>query len=303
MPFGPQIGSLEHGAHIIVGTPGRIGEHLRKGNLKLGNINTLVLDEADRMLDMGFQDILQEIISYVPDNRQTQLFSATYPDNIRALSASIQTNPLEVRVEAIHADTKIEQLFFEIDKHQREEALFTLLGHYRPRSSVVFCNTKQMCQDVATYLQQQGYHARAIHGDLTQKERDQVLLQFANGSSSVLVATDVAARGLDIKSLDAVINFELSRDPEVHVHRIGRTGRAENSGLALSLCPPSESYKMGLIEDYLEQQITIAPALPHAHNQEPLSPEMVTLAIDGGKKNKVRPGDILGALTGDAGIP
>lgn len=302
MPFGPQIGSLEHGAHIVVGTPGRLLEHLDKGRLKLDDITTLVLDEADRMLDMGFRDDIRHIASQMPANRQTLLFSATYPDEIQALSADFQNQPVSVSVESVHSEQNISQLFYQIEKHERVKTLMALLSHHQPKSTVIFCNTKRQTQDVADELQANGFSALAIHGDMEQRERDQVLVRFANQSSSILVATDVAARGLDIKDLEAVINFELSRDPEVHVHRIGRTGRAGSEGVALSLYTQSETYKLEEIEDYINKPLSWGNPDDLVDNGEPERPPMVTLQIDGGKKNKVRPGDILGALTGEHGI-
>ncbi|CAM3606937.1 ATP-dependent RNA helicase DbpA [Parendozoicomonas haliclonae] len=302
MSFGPQIASLEHGAHIIVGTPGRILEHMRKGRLPLVDISTLVLDEADRMLDMGFRDAIEEIAAATPKNRQTLLFSATYPQGIQAISKSFQNNPVEVSVESHHDDSVIEQRFYPTTKEGRLDALVKLMRHYQPESTVVFCNTKVGCEDVAERLRREGFHAAALHGDLEQRDRDKVLVQFANRSSSVLVATDVAARGLDIKDLQAVINYEVTRDSEVHVHRIGRTGRAGKKGLALSLYTESEQYKVDDIEIYQRKPVEYGSLAKLNAAAVVLEPAMVTLNIDGGKKNKVRPGDILGALTGDAGI-
>ena len=301
--FGPQLGSLEHGAHIVVGTPGRIQEHLRKGSLKLKRLKMLVLDEADRMLDMGFYDRMLEIIRETPRQRQTLLFSATYPDTIGKMSESIQRNPVSISVEAIHREGNIEQCFYQVKASERNEVLLNMLATHRPESTVVFCNTKRQCSELAGYLRDSNVSALALHGDLEQRERDQVLVRFANNSCSVLVATDVAARGLDIKDLQAVINFELSRDPEIYVHRIGRTGRAGKQGLALSLYTEREQYKVTAIEEYQGQTSVTAPpnSLKTAQRFE-LVPSMVTLQIDGGRKQKVRPGDILGALTGDAGI-
>jgi ATP-independent RNA helicase DbpA len=304
VPFGPQSSSLEHGAHIIVGTPGRVMKHLRKGSLKLNKLKALVLDEADRMLDMGFYDDIAEIVSAMPGKRQTLLFSATYPDEIRQISASMQKNPVRVSVEATHTQSKIKQVFYEVaDPGRRAAALVTLLRHYNPASSVIFCNTKQQCQQTADTLQAKGYSVLALHGDLEQRDRDQVLVRFSNKSCSILVATDVAARGLDIKDLEAVINFELSQDPEVHIHRIGRTGRAGKTGLALSLYIPAESYRVNAIEEYQGSPISFSEIDALQVNPKlDLRPPMVTLCIDGGRKNKIRPGDILGALTGEAGI-
>ncbi|WP_263407095.1 MULTISPECIES: ATP-dependent RNA helicase DbpA [Pseudomonas] len=302
--LGPQIASLEHGAHIIVGTPGRIQQHLDKGTLVLDGLNTLVLDEADRMLDMGFFDAIASIIGKTPLRRQTLLFSATYPAGIKQLAADFMRNPQQVKVESLHADNQIEQRFIEIDPQQRLEAVTRVLGHYRPQSCVAFCFTKQQCEDVVAHLTAKGIVAQALHGDLEQRDRDQVLTMFANRSSSVLVATDVAARGLDIDGLDMVINVELARDAEIHVHRVGRTGRAGEKGIAVSLVAPAEGHRAQAIEDLQKSPLRWdqLDSLKHKGG-EPLLPLMSTLCIAAGRKDKLRPGDILGALTGDAGIP
>ena len=303
-PMAPQLASLEHAPHIVVGTPGRILKHLEKETLKLDGLNMLVLDEADRMLDMGFHDDIMRVIKMVPRQRQTLLFSATYPDEIRDISDAIQNDPVEVRVESLHDNKKIKQVFYEIQKGERTRTLISLLHHYRPESSLVFCNRKQQCRELAEELWTQGFHALALHGDLEQRERDQVLAQFTNKSCSILIATDVAARGLDIKDLETVINFELSPDPEIHIHRIGRTGRAEKEGLALSLFMASESPKVIRIEEYQDSPIKIdkTSTLKMRENFR-LSPPMVTLCINGGRKDKVRAGDILGALTANTNLP
>ena len=303
-PIGPQLASLERNPHVVVGTPGRILKHLQKATLKLDGLNILVLDEADRMLDMGFQEDIMRIIEITPPQRQTLLFSATYPDEIKQISDAIQSDPVDIRVESLHDNKIIKQVFYEIQKGERTKNLVALLQHYRPESSVVFCNRKQQCQELAEALWQQGFHAQALHGDLEQKERDQVLVQFANKSSSILIATDVAARGLDIKDLQAVINFELSPDPKIHIHRIGRTGRAGNEGLALSLFMASEAAKVNAIEEYQNSPVRIDKITSlKTRDVFRLSPPMVTLCINGGRKNKVRAGDILGALTANTQLP
>ncbi|WP_305374992.1 ATP-dependent RNA helicase DbpA [Photobacterium leiognathi] len=304
MPFGPQIGSLEHGAHIIVGTPGRVEEHIRKGFLCLDELNTLVLDEADRMLEMGFQDSLDAIIEGAPSDRQTLLFSATYPDQIASIAKRIMRNPVQVKVESNHDNSSISQHFYKVDNNEeRMRAVRLLLSQHRPESCVVFCNTKREAQEISDDLEAYGFSSIALHGDLEQRERDRTLVLFANKSRSILVATDVAARGLDIDNLDAVINYHLARDTEVHVHRIGRTGRAGSKGIACSLFSDKEHYKVALLEDYLDRPIE-GEMLPPDHllDQPTFRPAMITLMIDGGKKQKVRPGDILGALTGENGI-
>ncbi|WP_040482189.1 ATP-dependent RNA helicase DbpA [Luminiphilus syltensis] len=304
VPLGPQRDSLSHGAHIVVGTPGRIEDHLKRGSLNIESVKTLVLDEADRMLDMGFADAIKQIISGMPGDRQTLLFSATYPQDIQRISRSIQRNPASVTVDDVaHNEAVIEQLFYEVNKHERQATLCALFEHYRPANAVVFCNTKKQCDEVAVFLRGQGIEARAIHGDLEQRERDQVLLQLTNDSCPVLVATDVAARGLDIKDLEMVVNYELPRDPEVYVHRIGRTGRAGAVGKACSIVVPAESPRIRAIEDYKQQPCAcdVLASLDRDPDYQ-LTGAMVTIQLDAGRKQKVRPGDVLGALTGDAGL-
>jgi ATP-independent RNA helicase DbpA len=302
-PFGFQKASLEHGAHIVVGTPGRIQDHLTRETLVLEGLKTLVLDEADRMLDMGFSDVINEIIDQTPKMRQTLLFSATCPDSINQMCSSILQDPVTVKVESEHQTSVIEQLFYKVKEHQRNDTLLALFEHYQPETTVVFCHTKKQCDEVARFLDGHNIEALAIHGDLEQRDRDEVLVRFANKSCSVLVATDVAARGLDIKSLSAVINFELPRDPEIYLHRIGRTGRAGEKGIALSLFIDSEKMRVNAIEEYLDKECNRQDA--DSLNRDAkfsVHPTMATMQIDVGRKNKIRPGDILGALTGDAGL-
>jgi len=302
-PMAPQTASLEHGAHIVVGTPGRIMDHLARGNLPLGALNTLVLDEADRMLDMGFYDDIATVASQCPKERQTLLFSATYPEGIAKLSQRFLRNPKEVMLEERHDDSKIRQRFYEVTENERLHAVGLLLNHYRPVSTIAFCNTKQQCRDLLDVLRAQGFHALALHGELDQRDRDQVLIQFANRSCSVLVATDVAARGLDFAQLEAVINVDVTPDPEVHVHRIGRTGRADQNGWALSLSSMNEMGRVGAIEQAQKRDVEWHPlAELTAATSEPLLPPMETIQILGGRKEKIRPGDVLGALTGEAGF-
>jgi len=302
MPMGPQIGSLEHGAHILVGTPGRILDHMSKGRISLDELNTLVLDEADRMLDMGFEEAIDTIIDAAPIKRQTLLFSATFPDNIESLAAKVMVKPEMVKVESTHQKTTIEQRFYKLDSTEaKDDALEALLLTHKPESSVVFCNTKKEVQNVADELSHRGFSVVELHGDMEQREREQALTMFANKSISILVATDVAARGLDVDNLDAVFNFELSRDPEVHVHRIGRTGRAGSKGVAFSFYSEKEEYRVARIDEYMDIAISPSP-LPEKRVERPFYPKMQTIQILGGKKQKVRAGDILGALTKQAGL-
>jgi len=299
VPLGPQIGSLEHGAHIIIGTPGRIEDHLNKGRLNLDNLNTLVLDEADRMLEMGFQSALDLIFSLCPAKRQTLLFSATFPDQIKPITKSIMKDPETVKVESTHDSSSINQHFFQVtDNSQRMKALRLILLKYQPESSVIFCTTKVETQSVADELASYGFNCLALHGDLEQKDRDRTLVMFSNKSISVLVATDVAARGLDIDNLDAVINYQISRDPETHLHRIGRTGRAGSKGIACTIIAENEIHRIIKLEDYMKQSIKMEalPADSYLDHSMPKA-KMATLQIGGGKKQKLRPGDILGALT------
>ncbi|MGL5949409.1 MAG: ATP-dependent RNA helicase DbpA [Aeromonas sp.] len=301
-PTAPQSASLGFGAHIAVGTPGRVLKHLEQGTLNVRGLQTLVLDEADRMLDMGFGEDIARVVRQTPPARQSLLFSATYPEGIERLCHNVLRNPVSVSVEALHQENAIEQKVYEVSAGQRLAALTWLLSHYQPSSCVVFCNTKRLCNEVASYLAEQGFSALALNGDLEQRERDQVLVRFSNGSASILVATDVAARGLDIKELGAVINYELTYDPEVHVHRIGRTGRAGQQGLALSLYQPNEVHRLTVIEEYLNTRLPLADLAAVPQVLTPVAPQKVTLSIDAGRKSKVRAGDILGALTGEGGI-
>jgi ATP-dependent RNA helicase DbpA len=302
-PIRPQISSLEHGAHILVGTPGRMIDHLSRHTISLRQIKTLVLDEADRMLDMGFFDDIRTIIRQLPEQRQTLLFSATYPDRIRQLSAEYQKNPVEVRVDELTSDSQLKQVFYDIGTQTRQEALTRVLAQYQPQSTVVFCNTKQSCITLTAWLQEQGFSVDTLHGDMEQKDRDRVMIRFSNQSCSILVATDVAARGLDIKDLQAVVNYELFPKPDVYIHRIGRTGRAGKEGLAISLYEKKEQRKLDDIAEFQGKTLHCkkVDTLPN-HPNVFLPATMTTLHISGGRKQKIRPGDILGALTGDAAI-
>jgi len=301
-----QIASLEHGAHIVVGTPGRIMDHLERENLNLEALNTLVLDEADRMLDMGFFDDIVKVARQCPKERQTLLFSATYPEGIAKLAQQFMKSPQQITVQAQHEGSKIRQRWYQVKESERLHAVSLLLDHFRPVSTLAFCNTKQQCRDLVEVLQAQGFSALALFGELEQRERDQVLVQFANRSCSVLVATDVAARGLDIAQLEAVINVDVTPDSEIHIHRVGRTGRVGQQGgaegLALNLASMDEMGSVGKIEQLQGRESEwhdLAELTPA--KGEPMRPPMATLQIVGGRKEKIRAGDVLGALTGDCG--
>ena len=298
-----QVISLEHGAHVVVGTPGRILDHLERGSLSLHAVKTLVLDEADRMLDMGFMEDIAKVVKQCAKDRQTLLFSATYPEGIAKLASQFMRNPQTVTVQAQHSATKIRQVFVQVKEGERLNAVSQVLSHFRPESTLAFCNTKQQCRDLVAVLQAQGFSALALYGELDQRERDQVLIQFANRSCSVLVATDVAARGLDVAQLEAVINVDVTPDSEVHIHRIGRTGRGDAEGLAISLASMDEMGSVGKIELLQGREsvwMPLASLTPAAGDV--LRPPMATLQIVGGRKEKIRAGDVLGALTGEAGF-
>ncbi|MGB4061181.1 MAG: ATP-dependent RNA helicase DbpA [Burkholderiaceae bacterium] len=302
VPLRGQMASLEHGAHIVVGTPGRVMDHLERGSLDLEALNTLVLDEADRMLDMGFFDDIVKVAKQCPKTRQTLLFSATYPEGIAKLANQFMRDPVTVKVEAQHTGNQIEQRWYEVKDSQRLHTVGQLLAHFRPASTLAFCNTKAQCRDLVDVLRAEGHSALALFGELEQRERDQVLVRFANKSCSVLVATDVAARGLDIAALACVINVDVTPDSEVHIHRIGRTGRAGETGLALNLASMNEMGNVGKIEVLQKKETVWSPVAELTPTGKgPLVPPMVTLHIQGGRKEKIRPGDVLGALTADLG--
>ncbi len=302
-PIRSQLDSLAHGAHIVVGTPGRISDHLARGSLLLAALNCLVLDEADRMLDMGFMDDIAAIAAQCPKNRQTLLFSATYPEGIAQIGKKFLRNPQEVKLTEQPTATAIRQRFYEVTEDQRLHAVGLLLNHYRPERTLAFCNTKAQGRDLVAVLGAQGITALALHGDLDQRDRDQVLIQFANRSCPVLVATDVAARGLDITDLEAVVNVDITPDAELHIHRVGRTGRAGAQGWAFSLASLDEMGRVGRIEQLQGRASTFHPlAELTPTGSGPLLAPMVTLQILGGRKEKIRAGDVMGALTGSAGF-
>ncbi|MET0334164.1 MAG: helicase-related protein, partial [Rhizobacter sp.] len=272
--------------------------------LSLEALNTLVLDEADRMLDMGFAEDIAQVVKACPKTRQTLLFSATYPDGVASMASRFMREPQEVKLTERHAAAKIRQRFYEVKERDRLHAVGLLLNHFRPASTLAFCNTKQQSRDLVAVLQAHGVVALELHGDLDQRERDQVLVQFSNRSCNVLVATDVAARGLDIAQLEAVINVDITPEIEVHTHRVGRTGRGDEEGWAFSLASMDEMGRVGRIDEMQGSTSEWHPLseLTPAANAGPLLPPMVTLQILGGRKEKIRPGDVLGALTKDLGF-
>ena len=294
--------SLEGGVDIVVGTPGRVQDHLARNRLDLGAIRTLVLDEADRMLEMGFIDTVTTIVAETWKDRQTLLFSATFPDAVRALSATFQRDALEVVAPAAETASQVTKLVYDIGNGDRSMALARILGHHRPESAVIFCNHRETCDSVADALSLTGFAAVALHGGMDQHDRNTVLLLLKNGSLRLLVATDVAARGLDIDELGAVINYDLPREDDVFVHRIGRTARAGHDGLAITLVGPGdrrayEELRRGPLAEVPMSQ------LPEPGSERAPPPAMITIAIQGGRHDRLRPGDIVGALTTEVGIP
>ena len=303
IPLGPQLASLSHDPHVVVGTPGRIQELAKKRALHLGAVRTLVLDEADRMLDMGFEEAIRDIVKRLPKQRQGLLFSATFPEAIRTLAGAMLDDPAQVSIDDGAQPAAIEQLFFEVEPARRAPALAALLLRYQPDSAVVFCNTRADTTEVVGSLTHYGFSALALHGDMEQRDRDEVLVQFANRSCSVLVASDVAARGLDVEDIGAVVNYELPTDADTYLHRIGRTGRAGRSGLALSLCTPRELPRARAIEERQGRPLRWEQLRPLAGRVDNVpAATMATLRIDAGRTDKLRAGDIVGALTGEAGL-
>ena len=303
IPMNGQIATLRHPPHIIVGTPGRVMDHMLNHRVKLHNLKQFVLDEADRMLDMGFYDELEVIFKHLPKVRQTLMFSATYPDTIAQISDVVQKTPKRIETQSLHSETKIQQIAYKVSDEHRQQAVAAILTHYQAKAAIVFCHTKIQTFELTEYLQQKDISAVALNGDLEQRERTQVLTRFAHKSALVLVATDVAARGLDIDAVDLVINYTVSEEPDVYVHRIGRTGRADAEGLAVTLVSDAEMANLREIEAHA--QVVLKPKGIESvrfHANRIIQPEYVTLSIDGGKRQKLRPGDILGSLTKEAGI-
>ena len=301
--LGPQLASLEHAPHVVVGTPGRVQELLRKKALDLRGVRVLVLDEADRMLDMGFEEPIREIVRATPKDRQTLLFSATYPDAIRDVARASMREPVEVTVAGEATAAPIEQRFYDVEPASKPAALAGLLIEQGGDSAVVFCNMLRDTEEVVASLAHLGFSAHALHGDMEQRDREEVLVRFANRSCGVLVASDVAARGLDVEDLGVVVNYDVPNDADTYVHRIGRTGRAGKQGVALTLCTPREQPRLRAIDEALGLRAELRkPPLAALRANVGMRAPMVTLRIDGGRTDKLRPGDIVGALTGDAGL-
>ncbi|RDV25645.1 ATP-dependent RNA helicase DbpA [Alteromonas aestuariivivens] len=304
-PMGPQIQSLKHGCHVAVGTPGRVLDHVNKRRLDLSHVRIRVLDEADRMLELGFAEDLASIFAATPAKVQTLMFSATYSPAVVQITGAYLTDPVTIKVAAEDTvNQDIVQLVYRVEEQGRLNALMAVLSHYQPATAIVFCNTKQQTRDVSDVLTEAGFSAGAIEGDMTQEARNEVLVRFASDALRVLVATDVAARGLDIADVACVINYTVSEEPETHVHRIGRTGRAGAEGLAITLCSEKEQIFLARIEELMDTSIPSKGAQSlRFHANRILEPVYVCIGLSAGKKQKIRAGDILGALTKDASLP
>ena len=314
-PSRPQRQALQAGVHVVVGTPGRVLD-LLDHELDFAALRVVVLDEADRMLDMGFLPSAEKILTALPEQRQTVLFSATMPAAISAVTRKWQRTPVRVKViDSAESKPQIRQWLHAIASDERASALDAVLGGPELRdakSVLIFCNFKESVRNVASWLGAAGHAVEALHGDLEQRDRDRVLVKFRNGSTRILVATDVAARGLDIAGIDAVINYELPPSAEVYVHRIGRTGRAGAEGLAISLATEGDGERLRLAEMAMAQRVAkkplpLAKAAPRpSEKRKELAADqaqaMLTLLVRGGRKDKIRAGDILGALSGEGGV-
>ena len=366
-----QIRSIKAGTQIVIGTPGRIMDHMNRKTVKFDHVTMVVLDEADEMLDMGFREDIETILSDIPRERQTLLFSATMPKPIMELARTYQKDAEIIRVVKKELTVpKITQYYYEVKKKNKNEVLCRLLDIYDPKLSLVFCNTKRMVDELVEVLKGRGYFAEGLHGDLKQSQRDRVMNGFRNGKTDILVATDVAARGIDVDDVEAVFNYDVPQDDEYYVHRIGRTGRAGREGMAFTFVVGREMYKLKDIMRYCKTKIKLQPVpslkdvtntkaekvlnrvheiiLEDAHTkmlnlvEERIDEEeytsldvaaallkiamgldeqpkeeiaeddygdtgaedgMVRLFINIGKKNNIRPGDILGAIAGETGMP
>ncbi len=298
MPYKPQVNSLYHGAHIIVGTPGRVLKHLSEENMSFDEVNTLVLDEADRMLDMGFNEDILSIIKMMPNKRQSLLFSATFPEDIDSLSQTILKNPTKVSVIS-NEIVQVDEYFYQVNNENKTALLPAIFSTFNVKSVVIFCNTKMTCDSLFDELDGLGFDILVLHSDFEQRDRDETLTLFANKSYPILIATDVAARGLDIDDVDMVINYDMAKDSSVHTHRVGRTARANKSGRAITLV---NEYDLENIDE-IQEEI-------HFSNTQDLQDDLSfkldapyrTLYINGGKKHKVRAGDILGSLIQEVGL-
>lgn len=301
--IGPQIASLVHTPSIVVGTPGRVMDLMRKNKLDVSTVQSLVLDEADRMLDMGFTEQMTWILEALPKKRHSMLFSATFGDAIESLTKQYLHKAEIIEVEDNTQHSQITQLAYQLQDDRAVYAVAALLTHYQPQSCMVFCQTKHDTQALNDELLAKGFSVDTIHGDLTQAQRQQVLTQFAIKTCNVLVATDVAARGLDLDQVDLVINAQIADNAETHTHRVGRTGRAEQKGTAITLIKESQQKAIASIAEQTHSHIPIKGIQAiRFHANRIVVPAYECVMIDGGKKQKISKGDLLGALIKQAEI-
>jgi ATP-independent RNA helicase DbpA len=300
--LGNQRRSLEKGAHIVVGTPGRIIDHIGKESIDLGHIQILVLDEADRMLDMGFFDDISYIKTKLPSKLQTLLFSATYPDDIKTLVAKVMHDPKTVTIDEDN-EGYLKQLTCKVKKEEKYDALKTILFSYRPDSVIIFCNTKIEVEEVTHKLYSDGFDTEYLHGGLEQNIRNEMLLMFANKSIPILVTTNLAARGIDIKDISLVINYDLPQDKEVYLHRVGRTARAGDEGVSISLYSQEDINQLDAIKELVKTEIEeIELKTLTCKSKKPILAKYTTLHLLAGKKEKIRAGDIVGTFIKTLGL-
>jgi len=301
VPYKAQVESLKFKAHIIVGTPGRVLQHLFETKIRFPKLNCLVLDEADKMLDMGFYDDILKIIEELPSKRQTLLFSATYEENIKSLSENITNEVIFLKDDTPHTLKTINQKFFQINDQQKVEFIPYFIDSSEAKSTLIFCNTKVDCELLADRLEDIGVDVLVLNSNLDQKQRDEILILFSNKSYPILIATDIASRGLDIDDIDLVINYDLARDIHTHKHRIGRTARAQKKGLAISFFTQEDIEQKSFLMDEFNIDLEDVLDLEKKSSYE-IDSDFRTIYLNSGKKNKIRAGDILGALTAAIGL-
>ena len=281
--YDKQLKDLKNKPHIIIGTPGRIIDHMNRGTIDFSNIKMLVLDEADEMLKMGFIDDIETVLKTTPETRQTALFSATMPEEITRVSKKYIHNPVNIKIKAKTLTVEAtKQLYFEVKQSSKTDLLIRLLDYYDYNSVIIFCNTKSMVDELTTALKEHDYAADGIHGDLKQMQRDRVMNSFRNGLTKILIATDVAARGIDVKGVEAVFNYDLPQDDESYVHRIGRTGRAGLSGTSLSFVTGKGKSRLAEIERYTKSKI-------EKEEQKKIYSEITEIIDNSEKKNTYKP--------------
>jgi len=304
-PVKVQAEALRQGAHIVVGTPGRVLDLLQREILDLRGLRVLVLDEADKMLDMGFEIEMRMILDLLPGKYQSLLFSATIPEAILNLSKKYQKDPLHVQVkQTASTDSKIEHVLYDVDTKDKFSFLMRVLQQHPSNATLVFCNQKATVDQLVQFMKDQGISCGALHGDLEQRDRERMMALFQNGSCRILIATDIAARGLDVDHLDLVVNYDLPNQTETYIHRVGRTGRAGRKGTAVTLSKGFDAIHIQEIEKAARMQFQKPPlGFKNQHGMGLASRQapMQTLSISGGRQDKIRAGDILGALTGAAG--